>query len=148
MIDLAKLEKYLNDISIEIKKIQRNLISENATILKDPDRIGSLKYSVIVIAEAVAHALHHILAKEHNISVSGYKEVLIRSREYQLISSELSDNLQPFISFRNMLVHHYWKVDDNLFLKNLRDGLDDFQIFVRTINAFMQNISQKSSEAV
>jgi uncharacterized protein YutE (UPF0331/DUF86 family) len=146
VIDLSKLEKYINDISIETKKIHKNLKSENATILNDPDRIGSLKYSVIVIAEAIAHTLHHILAKRHSISVSGYKDVLIKSRDYRLISPELSNNLQPFISFRNMLVHHYWKVDDALFLKNLRDGLDDFQNFVSTINAFMQDISQKPSD--
>lgn len=115
MIDLAKLEKYLNDISVEIKKIHRNIKNENGTILNDADRIGSLKYSVIVIAEAIVHILHHILAKEQNISVSGYKEVLIKSREYKLISPELLNNLQPFINFRNMLVHHYWKVDNALF---------------------------------
>jgi uncharacterized protein YutE (UPF0331/DUF86 family) len=147
VIDLSKLEKYINDISIETKKIHKKLKSENAAILDDPDRIGSLKYSVIVIAEAIAHTLHHILAKEHKISASGYKEVLIKSREYQLISSELSNNLQPFINFRNMLVHHYWKVADALFLKNLRDGLEDFQNFVSTIKTYMQDISQKSSDS-
>lgn len=147
MIDLSKLEKYLTDISIETKKIYKNLKSENSVILNDHDRIGSLKYSVIVIAEAIAHTLHHILAKKFSISASGYKEVLIKSREYKLISQELSSSLQPFISFRNMLVHHYWKVDDALFLMNLRDGLEDFQSFVSTIKTLIQDISQKPSDS-
>jgi len=147
MIDLAKLEKYLNDISIETKRIVRILNSENSAVLNDPDLVGSLKYSLIVIAEAIAHTLQHILAKEHNISVSGYKEALINSRQYRIISPELSSKLEPFISFRNMLVHHYWKVDNELFLKNLREGLEDFQNFVNIIKNFMRNISQKPSKA-
>jgi len=133
MIDSSKLEKYLNDISIETKKIARILNSENSAILNDADLIGSLKYSVIVIAEAISHTLQHILAKEHKISVSGYKETLIKSREHQIISPELSRKLEPFIRFRNMLVHHYWKVDDKIFLINLREGLVDFQNFANTI---------------
>jgi len=43
-----------------------------------------------------------------------------------------------------MLVHRYWKVDDKLFLKNLRDGVRDFQNFVKEINILIDKYSNST----
>ena len=46
--------------------------------------------------------------------------------------------------FRKMLVHQYWKVDDNVFMKNLREGLDDFRNFVNEIrNIIKEEVSEQ-----
>jgi uncharacterized protein YutE (UPF0331/DUF86 family) len=50
-----------------------------------------------------------------------------------LVDEELLGRLRPFFVFRNMLVHQYWRVQDEIFLKNLRAGLNDFREFTRQI---------------
>lgn len=132
-LDKERLEKYLDEIAaetIDIEKIISQKSKKGDDILQDPHIIKSLKYSTIVIAEAIASALQHILAKKYNIVIDGYMAVFRESKEHKVISTELLTRLQPFFRFRNMLVHQYWRVDNKVFAENLRNGLNDFRIFV------------------
>ena len=132
-LDKERLEKYLDQIAsetIDLEKIISQKSKKDDDILQDPHIIKSLKYSTIVIAEAIASALQHILAKKYNIVIDGYMAVFRESKEHKVISTELLTRLQPFFRFRNMLVHQYWRVDNKVFVENLRNGLNDFRIFV------------------
>jgi len=143
MIDNQRIEKYLNQIFSEVDAINSILTCNDEEILESKSLLRSLKYSVVVVAEAIANTLQHILAKKYKVSISGYKEVLTRSRENQVISSELLGKLHPFITFRNMLIHQYWLVDDNLFLKNLRSGIEDFKAFISEINSIVDSLDEE-----
>ncbi|HEX9971037.1 MAG TPA: HepT-like ribonuclease domain-containing protein [bacterium] len=107
MLNRERLTKYLEQISSEIDIINSILVHNDEEILESKHFLRSLKYSTVVIAEAIANTLQHILAKKFKVTVSGYKEVLIKSRDNQVVSSELLGNLHPFIRFRNMLIHQY-----------------------------------------
>jgi len=111
-LDYDRLQKYLDEIAAETIDAERLLHQKQIDIVVNPTVLKSLKYSTIVIAEAIASILQHILAKKHNIVVDGYTSVFIKSKERQIISDNLMARLQPFIQFRNMLVHQYWRVDD------------------------------------
>lgn len=132
-VDKKRVEKYLDEIAAEVLDIERGLEKADAEILPDPHLLKSFKYSTIVIAEAMAGVLQHILAKKHNVAVGGYKEVFDKSLAHRLVTKELLERLHPFISFRNMLVHQYWRVKDDVFLQNLRQGLSDFRQFAAEI---------------
>lgn len=132
-IDQERIEKYLDEIVSETLDLEAVLMRSDDEILKDRHVVKSFKYSVIVIAEAMASALQHILAKQYNVAVDGYTQVFVKTKENRILSEEFLARLQPFIAFRNMLVHQYWRVDDRIFLKNLRNGLRDFRVFVKEI---------------
>lgn len=134
-LDYDRLRKYLDEIAAETMDIESLLqkYKEHNDIAKDTTALKSLKYSTIVIAEAIAGVLQHILAKKHNVVIDGYTSVFTKADEKKVISKKLMSRLQPFIQFRNMLVHQYWRVDDNLFLQNLNAGLKDFRNFVNEI---------------
>lgn len=142
MINSQKIEKYLNRISSEIEVINSILSNNDKEILDSKFLLRSLKYSVVVVAEAIANTLQHILAKKYNVSISGYKEVLTKSRENQVISSDLLGKLHPFVTFRNMLIHQYWMVDDNLFLNNIRTGIEDFKAFISEITNIISSLDE------
>jgi len=135
-LDHDRLQKYLDEIAaetIDVEALLQQKSNKHIDIVGNPTVLKSLKYSTIVIAEAIASVLQHILAKKHNIVIDGYTSVFTKSKEHKLISSELMSRLQPFIRFRNMLVHQYWRVDDNEFVQNLNAGLNDFRNFVNEI---------------
>lgn len=139
-LDHDRLQKYLDEIAAEtidvagLFKLERR---KKISLVGDPTVLKSLKYSTIVIAEAIASVLQHILAKKHNTVIDGYTSVFVKSREKQIISDSLMARLQPFIQFRNMLVHQYWRVDDNVFVQNLSAGLKDFHDFVIEIKQLL-----------
>jgi uncharacterized protein YutE (UPF0331/DUF86 family) len=105
-------------------------------ILADNHYLKSLKYSIIVIAEAIGSILQHILAKKCNIPVSGFSEAINKAKNKELISSPLLERLLPFMRFRNLLVHQYWKINDQVFLQQIRTGHQDFTDFILEISNY------------
>lgn len=140
-MDADRINRYLEQIATETAAIDAILGQTDQTLLASPHLIKSCKYSLIVITEAIANALQHILAKKHQTAVSGYTEIFIKSKDFKLLSDETADRLQPFVRFRNMLVHQYWRVDDGVFLANLRTGLSDFKGFIRDIRKIINGES-------
>ena len=67
------------------------------------------------------------------MAVRGFTEAFVKAGEYEIISGDLLNRLLPFARFRNMLVHQYWRVENGLFVENLRAGLPDFRLFIKQI---------------
>jgi uncharacterized protein YutE (UPF0331/DUF86 family) len=140
-LDDERLEKYLDEIAaetIDIEKVIGPNDKKKPVLAQDPHILKSLKYSTIVIAEAIASALQHILAKKYNVVFDGYTAVFSKSKDNNVVSSKLLTRLQPFVRFRNMLVHQYRRVDNNVFEDNLRNGLNDFRLFVAEITKIIK----------
>lgn len=146
-LDKERIEKYLDQIAAETIDIEKILKQKDKDVLLVPHIIKSLKYSTIVIAEAIASTLQHILAKKYNIVIDGYMAVYSESKEHKAIPIELLTRLNPFFKFRNMLVHQYWRVNDKVFVKNLRDGLKDFRTFVNEIRKIINEDSSEIRES-
>lgn len=125
----------LQPIAAEVADMEEILALPDDQLVSDRAKLKSLKYSVIVIAEAMTGALQHILAKKHSVAVDGYSDALVKSAQHKLAAEDLLVRLRPLFVFRNMLVHPYWKVRDETFLKNLRAGLNDFREFARKIRS-------------
>lgn len=132
-LDKDRMENYLYQIATEAADLEKVLEASDREILSDRVVVKSLKYSVIVIAEAMAGTMQHILAKKHNISIDGYSDAFSKSSRYGVVSEALMGRLRPFLVFRNMLVHQYRRIKDEVFLENLRAGLGDFREFVAEI---------------
>ena len=132
-LDPKRIDSYLQQIVAEVGDVEKILALADAQILSDRAMLKSLKYSVIVTAEAMAGALQHILAKKHSIAVDGYADALLKSDQHKVVDEALLGRLKPSFVFRNMLVHQYWKVQDETFLRNLREGLNDFREFARQL---------------
>jgi len=149
-LDYERLGKYLDEIAAETidieKTFDRKSKKSEDLVQQDPYILKSLKYSTIVIAEAIASTLQHILAKKYNVVIDGYMAVFSRSKENKVISTKLLTRLQPFFRFRNMLVHQYWRVDNKVFESNLRDGLHDFRIFVNEIRKIIEEDREEAKE--
>jgi uncharacterized protein YutE (UPF0331/DUF86 family) len=140
-LDDERLEKYLDEIAaetIDIEKVIGPNDKKKPVLAQDPHILKSLKYSTIVIAEAIASALQHILAIKYNVVIDGYTAVFSKSKDNNVVSSKLLTRLQPFVRFRNMLVHQYRRADNNVFEDNLRNGLNDFRLFVAEITKIIK----------
>lgn len=134
-LDPKRIDSYLQQVAAEVADLEKTLAFPDGRLVSDRAKLKSLKYSVIVIAEAMTGALQHILAKKHSVAVDGYSDALMKSAQHKLVDEDLLGRLRPFFVFRNMLVHQYWKVQDETFLKNLRAGLSDFREFARQIRS-------------
>jgi len=79
-VDKERVERYLFEIKSRHREIEELLLqSSDASLLEAPWILRGLKYCLIEIAEAMANALQHILAKEMGEPVTGYVDTVIRA---------------------------------------------------------------------
>jgi len=130
-IDSNRINGYLSDMVSELEDIQSVLAMPDDRIVRDRHILKSLKFSTIVVAESMGNILQHFLAKREHVAVHGFTDTFAKSGEHEIMAKDLLNRLLPFARFRNMLVHQYWRVEDGLFIENLRAGLSDFRLFIR-----------------
>ena len=71
-LDDERLGKYLDEIAAETIDIEKTIGQKDKkknSLAQNPHILKSLKYSTIVIAEAIASTLQHILAKKYNVVI-------------------------------------------------------------------------------
>ena len=137
MIDVDRIYTYFSEIDEQINVMQEILTSSDEHLNKDPIQLNALKYSIIVCAEAIGNTLQHILAKKFKTAIDGYQTLISKSRQKGILPDELFQRLKPFFDFRNMLVHRYWRIDNQTFLLNLRAGMNDLTEFKNVIQQWM-----------
>jgi len=87
-------------------------------------KIRAMKYTLIVLVEAICNLCRIVLAKKSFAVVEEYMEAVQKMSEKGFLSEETANRLVPLTKLRHQLIHGYWKTDDKrLFLEtknNLR----------------------------
>jgi uncharacterized protein YutE (UPF0331/DUF86 family) len=115
----------------------RQLLEQNE-LVPDSVALKAAKYILIELAEAMSNTIQHLLAKDKGVAVSGYVDAVVKAFENGLVDKNLFDRLKPFFDFRNSLVHRYWRIDDQRLIDNIRNGKDDFDLFISQIEARLE----------
>lgn len=64
-------------------------------------------------------------------------EILDNLEEEGILDSELVGKIKRMRGFRNVLVHRYGRIDDELAFENIKEGLKDFREFADQIQRFL-----------
>jgi len=85
--------------------------------------------------------ISQLLLKELKLGLpSGEESVFDQLKEEKVISHEMNLKLKEMRRFRNVLVHHYAKVDDSLVYSNALHHREDFLQFKKEIIVFIKKI--------
>lgn len=135
-IDEIRIQMYLSEIRRNSLAL-RQLLEQNE-LVPDSVALKAAKYILIELAEAMSNTIQHLLAKDKGVAVSGYVDAVVKAFENGLVDKNLFDRLKPFFDFRNSLVHRYWRIDDQRLIDNIRNGKDDFDLFISQIEARLE----------
>lgn len=134
-IDEIRIQMYLSEIRRNGLAL-RDLLERNE-LVPDSVALKAAKYILIELAEAMSNTIQHLLAKDKGVAVSGYVDAVVKAFENGLVDKDLFDRLKPFFDFRNSLVHRYWRIDDRRLIDNIRDGKDDFDLFISQVESYL-----------
>ena len=56
-----------------------------------------------------------------------------------MLPSQFVERLKSMAKFRNLLVHLYWKVDDNKVFQILNEDIQDIQEFIKKIDSILSS---------
>ncbi len=123
---LAELDTYLEQISQ-----YRSISVQNYRADWKVQRI--IERTLQLMIEICLDIASHIISDRNLRPPVTYADTFVVLEENGLIDSELSEKLQKMARFRNILVHHYERIDPEIVVGILRKDLDDFRRFKETL---------------
>lgn len=131
LLQLSRLEEFLSRIR-NIQKEKWNEINQTA-----------LERLLQVAVEECLNIGNHLISGVGLRRADTYREVFKVLEEAKIIPAELSKELQQFATFRNRLVHLYWKISDEEFKAEL-EKISGLTNFAKKVTAYL---NQKKKEA-
>jgi len=132
----------LNRLFSEIDESLRKLggfseLSKNE-FLGQAEKIDATKYNFIVAIEAVIDICNRIISIRKLGYPQDYSEVIKLMGQNKVFGGDLVNRLVEMVKFRNMLVHLYWRIEDDKLYGDLKKNLDDFQEFKQAVAEYLK----------
>ena len=140
---VAKLKEYVNELrhadDISWEKYQRSV----------RDRAFVERYIHLAI-QTVFDIANHLISYQGWKEPETYREIFSILASNGVFPSEKLSDYQNMASFRNMLVHHYEKVEDEIVFAIFKNKLGDFDLFREFVLAYLRrgrNAPKRNNQA-
>lgn len=139
MIDKEKVKQYEAEIKEALNVLTQITSSDVEDFIRDDMKIRAMKYTIIVLAEAICNLNRHILAKKAWLVVEEYIEAILKMQEKGFLSQEMANSLIPLIKLRHQLIHGYWKTDDRRLFAETKNNLNTVNLFIKAIEKIISD---------
>lgn len=137
----------LDIINRKIKELQKNLILLKTTsvninkenLKEDMLRYWGIERGIQISIECIIDICNIIISTLEIEKPDTYRESILSLAENNILPQKFSKNLANMVSFRNILVHDYTRVDEKIMIDILHNHLDDFGQFINYINKWIDN---------
>jgi uncharacterized protein YutE (UPF0331/DUF86 family) len=132
VVDPERLHRLLRRISDDLAVLDGYVPALREDLLRDPVRLGHLKYTFVTLLEGCLDAAHHVAAAQGYGPVDTNAAAMRLLARHGVVPDELGSRMAQAVGFRNVLVHGYAAVDDRKVVAYL-GHLDDVRTFVRLL---------------
>jgi len=133
-VDREIINKLLSEARDALDEI-RNIVSMDLNdFMRSRTARFSLRYSIIMLVEALVDLAIAILEKDFGESIETYREAFVKLAEKGVIDIETMQIMIALVSLRNMIVHRYWAVDDVKIYRDAKEG------GVRAVESFLAEV--------
>lgn len=128
---LKKLDEYQKSL------LRFQDLSQNKYI-EDDDIQTIVERKLQLAIQACIDISSYIIARQ-NFDIPEEEEnlFLILARE-DVIEDELAEKMKGMVNFRNILVHEYLEIDNDIVHTHLKNNLEDFDRFAKSIVEFLE----------
>ena len=132
-VDKERILSLFGEIQKALSILKEFQKEKKEKIIGDLIVLGSVKYYFIVVMEGCIDICHHILSREQWGVPESYSDGFVLLGEKKIIPTQLAQDLANMAKFRNLLVHLYWKVDDERLYQILQSHLQDIDDLIHFI---------------
>jgi uncharacterized protein YutE (UPF0331/DUF86 family) len=132
VVDPERLHRLLRRITDDLAVLDGYVPAAREDLLRDPVRLGHLKYTFVTLLEGCLDAAHHVAAAQGYGPADTNAAAMRLLARHGVLPDELGSRMARAVGFRNVLVHGYAVVDDRKVVAYL-DHLDDVRTFVRLL---------------
>jgi len=99
----------------------------------------SLRYSVVMLVEALADVAVLILEKDFGEAAESYREAFLKLAEKGVVSAEAAEKMTALAGLRNLIVHKYRAVDDMRIYRDARgSGVEAVEKFILEVLRYVE----------
>jgi len=128
---LRLLAEYVSDLR-ELQDVDPQTYTENKLLRRAVER------TLHLAIEACLDIGQHVIAREGFRLPEDNKDVIAVLGENDVIPGALLPNLIAMARFRNMIVHDYARIDDQIVLDIVKRRLGDFDAFAQAIVRYVE----------
>jgi len=138
MVDRILLERILADIKSNVKALRASKDITWDVYRTDIRSRRFVERTLHITIEGCIDAAQHIISDEGMREPTSYRDTFAVLAENKILMPEDLPRFENIASFRNLLVHYYERVDDEIVYAIFKKNLSDFDLFVRRILSFLE----------
>jgi uncharacterized protein YutE (UPF0331/DUF86 family) len=135
VVDEARILRLLRGITDDLAILRRESAANEAR-RADPIWLRGVKYTFVTAIEACIDVAQHICSAEGWGPPADNGDAMRLLGSHDVLSADIADALRKAVGFRNVLVHEYVQVSDDIVTARLGD-LGDLEGFVEQVAAFI-----------
>ena len=133
MVDRILLERILADIQANVKEL-RDAKDITWDIYRTNLRARRfVERTLHITIEGCIDAAQHIVSDERMREPTSYRDTFAVLAENKILTPADLDKFENIASFRNLLVHYYEKIDDEIVFGVFKNNFSDFDLFIKRI---------------
>jgi len=137
MIDKNRVTAYVSEIKVSLDNLKNYAMLERQSFLSSPINIRDTKYCFIIAGQAAIDLCYHLTAKLLKKAPADYSNCFELLHETGKFNEETLRCMANMAKFRNLLVHHYIKVDNERVYDKLNE-IDCFERFIQELEGVVK----------
>jgi uncharacterized protein YutE (UPF0331/DUF86 family) len=121
MVDPERLHRLLRRISEDLSALEDYATKDPSTVLADPAWLGHTKYLFVCVLEGSVDVAQHVCASEGWGPPETNADAFRLLDQHRVLDTSLADTMVAASGFRNLLVHRYAAIDDQLVVDYLKE---------------------------
>ena len=136
-IDEELIERRITEIKSSLLELAQIIKEGKEEFLSNSLLRNAAKYLLITAIEGAFSVCNHISVRKGRVPKS-YADCFLTLAEFGVVEKDLAERLAKMAKFRNVLVHRYWRIDDELVFEIMREDVKDLEEFVRSVREYVK----------
>ena len=138
-LDIERIRDKLSELQSYLIELEEDIPDSMDEYLKQRMTKRACERTFQLASEDVLDICNLIIAGRGFMLPKDNRDAIGKLTENKIIPEKLSSRLQDMVSFRNLLVHRYGKVDDNRVYLHLKEETIDLYKFIEVIEDFIES---------
>jgi uncharacterized protein YutE (UPF0331/DUF86 family) len=130
MVDRVLVERILADIRANVRLLQQAQDIDWIKYEQDPRSRRFVERTLHILIEACLDVAQHIISDEGLREPSSYRDTFVVLAESGVLEQRHLPTFEKMAALRNLLVHYYERMDDQVVFGIFKHHLSDFDLFV------------------
>ncbi len=142
MIDIDLIRRKLARLNMYLEKIKPLSDKSIAEYKADFYLKSSAERLIQLIVEAATDINNHVVVETGNRPPEDYSVSFIKASETGLISRDLAEKLKGSAGMRNILVHEYMEIDDEMVYNAIPLALQYYKEYIKQVEGFIERLEK------